>query len=116
MNLDDEDKNKLVNEHNMPEHLITRLEPSHGRKLAYIPIPFDQGNLDREMTMYKKIKFTRPPLSLNQCNNFNELLFFMNSVFRVPIFNDGQTLNKYLALLYGVTPNQMADIIQTGQF
>jgi len=71
----------------MPEGLITRLEPNNNLRLAYIPL--DQGNLDREMSRYIKIKFTRPQLKLDSCNNFNELLFFMNSVFRVPIFNEG---------------------------
>ena len=94
----------------MPEELVINLDPT--RKLAYIPL--NQDNLDKEMLRYSKIKFTRPPIKLESYNNFHELQFFMNSVFRVPIFNNGETLNKYLAILYGVTPNEMNDIIQTG--
>ena len=73
----------------LPEGLMTYLEPNAGsnRKLAYIPL--NQDNLDKEMLRYSKIKFTKPSLKLDLVKNFNELVFFMNSVFRVPIFNDG---------------------------
>jgi hypothetical protein len=73
----------------LPEGLMTYLEPNIGsnRKLAYIPL--NQISLDKEMQRYSKIKFTKPSLKLDSGKNFNELVFFMNSVFRVPIFNGG---------------------------
>lgn len=48
-------------------------------------------------------------------NNHSELLYFMNSVYAAPVFNDVQTLNKFLAICSGLSPVQMSHIICQGK-
>jgi hypothetical protein len=53
---------------------------------------------------------------MDYINNFPDLLFYMNHAFRAPVFTDLQSMIKYLAIMYGVTPREMSEIIQDGKF
>ncbi len=76
-------------------------------------IPTDISSLRAARLNYQKPLFKKDEFKFN---NFNELLFFTNSVFKAHVFSDVQTLNKYFSIMYGVSPMEMAYIIYRGQF
>jgi len=63
------------------------------------------------------LKYQKSSISVKgSFNNFHELIYFTNSVYRAPVFNDLQTLNKFFSIMYGVSPAEMAQVIDNGKF
>jgi len=103
-------------EDRMPDGIIKGciiISKSAGSTQAIALLPDENDSVKSQIPEYKKLSLSKDKGST--FNNFNELIFFTNSVYGYPVFNDVKTFNKYLAIIYGASPAEMARVISSGE-